>query len=267
MTFWNIDKKLSLVPDIALLMKVTDCDILVLAETGGARVDLDTVLQQTVDRRVRHITPFGKVVHVWTTLTSKEIRNASSKDRFEAFRVQTMAPEPTLMVFAHLRSKVGRATAGEVLDTKEFAANVRAIEKRPWSVGRTIVAGDLNLWPYDDAMLLPEVLGASASRTIVAGQPTKRRNGSVFDRFYNPTWNLLGDASGPPGTYYWENDARGGNWYCLDQILLRAPLIQTFALSSLHVVTSINGRALIAPNGRPEPQWSDHLPITFALET
>jgi hypothetical protein len=266
-TFWNIDKNQSLVADIALLMKETDCDILVLAETGGARVDLDTVLQQTVNSRVRHLTPLGNVVHVWTTLTRSEIRKASSKDRFEAFRVQTVAPEPTLMVFAHLRSKVGRATAGEVLDTEKFAADVRAIEKRSWSVGRTIVAGDLNLWPYDDAMLLPEVLGASASRTVVAGQPTKRRNGSVFNRFYNPTWNLLGDAGGPPGTYYWEDDPHGGNWYCLDQVLLRAPLIPTFLLSSLQVVTAINGRTLIAPNGRPQPRWSDHLPITFALET
>lgn len=267
MTFWNIDKKVSLVPDIALLMKETNCDILVLAETGGAHVDLEWALQATVSPSVRHVTPLGKYVHVWTRLTPTEIRTAGSKERLEAFTVQTKASEPTLMIFAHLRSKVGRPEPREVLETWKFAEDVREIENESSAAGRTIVAGDLNLWPYDASMMLPELLGASASRAIVAKHPTKRRDHVNFDRFYNPSWNLLGDANGPPGTYYWEDDSLGGNWYCLDQLLLREPLLQAFSPSSLRVVTSIDGRALVAPDGRPERGWSDHMPITFALET
>ncbi len=264
MTFWNIGKNERLAADIALLVQETGCDILALAETGDAHLDLTRVLQQ-VAPNARHITPLGKSIHVWTTLREDKIEPADSRDRCEAFKVEIQAPLPTLMVFVHLRSKVGRSVIDEIAETSEFASVIRKMEKSSLSAGRTIVVGDFNLHPYDETMLHPKGLGASASATIVAAEPPRRWRGETFDRFYNPTWNLLGDAHGPPGTYYWTDDMRGGNWYCLDQVLLRAPAIPNFLPASLRVVTSIGGRPLIAPSGKPAPNWSDHLPITFAL--
>jgi len=43
--------------------------------------------------------------------------------------------------------------------------------------------------------------------------------------FYNPTWNLLGDANGPPGTYYWRNGREEAGWYVLDHVLLRPKIV------------------------------------------
>ena len=267
MTFWNVHKKVSLVPAIVQLVRETRCDILVTAETGRVHKGLDTVLRTAVDPIFRHLTPLGRSIHVWTTLNENQIEQAGTGQRFEAFRVRTFASEQTLMVFAHLKSKVNRSAADEMADTMEFAVAVRAMEKEKWSVGRTAVVGDLNLNPYDEAMLTQRGLAANAARAIVTGQPKVQRNRVGYDRFYNPTWNLLGDIVEPPGTYFWKGDGFGGNWYCLDQVLLRAALIPMFLPASLRVVTSIGGAPLVWPNGQPAPYMSDHLPIAFALET
>ena len=266
-TFWNVDERVSLTADIAILMKETGSDILVLGETGNVHAGLDLVLQQVVDPCVRHLTPYSGDVHVWTKLDEKQIALTRSEDRFEAFKVRTMASETTLIVFAHLRSKSKRSAEEEALDTEQFLVALRMMEQAECPAERTVVAGDLNLRPFDPAMMMHRLFGASASRTIVERKPTMRRRGQEHARFYNPSWRLLNDSNGPPGTYFWKDDTLGGNWYCVDQVLLRGALIPSFMPETLRVVTSIGGRTLIARNGKPAPNWSDHLPITFALET
>ncbi len=267
MTFWNIDSQSSVVSLLPSLLRETGCDILVTAETGTLANAVSDALHLDVGTHVRHLTPAGRDVHVWSLLGKTKIRAVRSEQRFEAFRVKTSAQSPTLMVFAHLRSKAKRAAADEALDTAEFIATLNQMERKRWVAGRTVVAGDLNLHPYDESMKLPRLFNASASGATVAQKSAFRRRGHVHNRFYNPSWNLLGDANGPPGTFYWDADGLGGNWYCLDQVLLRPQLIPTFLLSSLRVITSIGGQALITLDGRPTSGGSDHMPVTFAVET
>ena len=48
--------------------------------------------------------------------------------------------------------------------------------------------------------------------------------------FYNPMWNLLGDAQEPYGTYYYAGNGHPINtyWNIYDQVIIRPALRGTF---------------------------------------
>lgn len=82
--------------------------------------------------------------------------------------------------------------------------------------------------------------------------------------FYNPSWNLLGDFNGSPGTYYHGSPGYLSRfWNLLDQVILRPEIAGRLEKSSLAIITSAGGKSLVGPDGRPN--CCDHLPLTFAL--
>ena len=80
-------------------------------------------------------------------------------------------------------------------------------------------------------------------------------------------WNLFGDFSNPPGTYFYnESNPNGSYWHIFDQVMIRPCLRKSFKEESLKIVTVIGTTNLLADNGKPDTQISDHLPIVFEIK-
>jgi len=258
-TFWNIETRSDIADALAELAIETQCDVLITAETGGVHVDFDNLLRSAYDPNFRLATSAGSKVHVWTRL--KLLRPVAHDAWFEAFSFPEKSGHKLLLIFAHLPSKAGRSPEREWDHAKEFAVAVRKLERTHGT--RTLVFGDLNLFPYDPGARAPEALNAIASQRMAIASPTRRSRYKSYDVFYNPTWNLLGDAFGTPGTFFWD-DTR--DWYVLDQVLVRPLLIPQFQLRSLRVVSTIGTSDLVNSDGRPSKNWPDHLPLTFHMD-
>jgi hypothetical protein len=87
----------------------------------------------------------------------------------------------------------------------------------------------------------------------------------MYGKFYNPMWKFLSNEAPPYGTYFYDS---GGivnyYWHIFDQVIMRPQLIEAFDDDSLSIVTQIGGTSLLA-KGKPDKQYSDHLPIFFSL--
>jgi hypothetical protein len=117
--------------------------------------------------------------------------------------------------------------------------------------------------PFDDGMVSAAAMN-SVPCLDLAKNETRTVQGKKYKFFYNPTWNLLGDFGGIPGTYFHKSpNYRSDYWNMLDQILLRPGIADKFDRKSLRIITETESISLLSPKRRPS--ISDHLPIYFSL--
>ena len=122
--------------------------------------------------------------------------------------------------------------------------------------------------PYESGMVAASGLNSVMSRAIAA-RDVRTVQGRDYRLFYNPMWGHFGDArSSTAGSYYYDS-AQHVNyfWHMFDQILIRPELAARFDSDHVKIVTSLAGRSLVRPDGRPDASaYSDHLPVIFELE-
>lgn len=95
-------------------------------------------------------------------------------------------------------------------------------------LNNTIMLGDINENPYDSGCLnATKFHGISSGED--AGKESRLIMGKTFKMFYNPMWNLFGDFSYPPGTYY-HNGSEPINsfWNIYDQVMIRPSMRKCF---------------------------------------
>ena len=65
-------------------------------------------------------------------------------------------------------------------------------------------------------------------------------------------WNLLGDFSYPPGTYYL-NQAKLNSpmWYMLDQVIISQELLPSFRREDLRIITTCSSGDLMDKSLHP----------------
>jgi len=124
-----------------------------------------------------------------------------------------------------------------------------------------VVAGDMNLPPFDDAITSEEGLRANRSWAWVA------RNSSGTNRaLFNSTWILLGRHH-LPGTLYRSSVDLDGPWFGCDQVMVSAGLSEHGGFA-VDVVDVVGGKSLRKAGsiGMPDSDiGSDHLPIVSKL--
>ena len=130
----------------------------------------------------------------------------------------------------------------------------------------TIVVGDFNINPYDASLI-----NARYFHGIPIYEEAKRKSriiaGKEFYMFYNPMWNLLGDAQEPYGTYYRSAaDTFNPYWHIYDQVIIRPSLRSRFVDGNLKIITGSANVSLLDKNKHPNHSISDHLPITFEIK-
>lgn len=166
----------------------------------------------------------------------------------------------------HLNSKIysGHEEIREI-HMDQIIKDIQDVERELQSKN-TIVVGGFNINPYDASLI-----NARYFHGLPIYEEAKRKSrkiaGKEFYMFYNPMWNLLGDAQEPYGTYYYAgNDPINTYWNIYDQVIIRPALRARFVANSLRIIKETRTRFLLDSNGHPDKKISDHLPIVFEIK-
>lgn len=177
-----------------------------------------------------------------------------------------------VICFAHLESPLGKFFPQSNSYSQALSLRNRIVEiESEWSVPDTILLGDLNMDPYNPAMINGQGLNAAMCKHV--SKQKHRTFGSKEDKeivrfFYNPMWRFLGDRTqaNQPGTFYNSGDKTDSAvWHCIDQCLVRPSLIKSLALDSPKILTSFGDVNLLTKRGVINKSISDHLPIFASL--
>lgn len=169
-----------------------------------------------------------------------------------------------LLTCFHLPSKLFADRLKKDIAIRRIVKEIENYEKS-LRIQRTIVVGDMNENPYETGCL-----GADRFHGIPiykdAVKKYRKIMGEYFEMFYNPMWNLLGDFSYPPGTYYYsDNEVENPFWNIYDQVMIRPCLREFFVDRELRILFKTETEKLIDGNNHPSKNISDHLPIIFEI--
>lgn len=262
--FWNVGKK-SIGNLVGSIAAERDIDLIVLAECS---TPLETLreLNRTSPRNYFHSPSLTGKIHTYSCLPQGSITPLVEYSGLAIHQVHPPIGKDFLLVGVHLPSKMHMNSDDQLLECTTLVRKITSFEQR---VGhcRTIVVGDFNLNPFEEALVAAHCFHAASSRPIAARRQRIIR-GESYQFFYNPMWNHFGDRGpSPPGTYYYERSAPTDLfWNMFDQVLLRPEVMDQFDDNSLEILTSVGGYSLLNTNGRPNKSaGSDHLPIFFSL--
>jgi hypothetical protein len=123
---------------------------------------------------------------------------------------------------------------------------------------QNIVAGDLNLPPFDQSVVRGDGLHANRSLPWVRGKPY-----GLDRRMFNATWGILSCHDGACGTFYRTPVEVDGPWHAIDQIIMTERLVDE-SKYSVEVLEAVGGVSLRTSGrvGMPNVKiGSDHLPL------
>jgi hypothetical protein len=266
--FWNLGNSPRLTA-LGRLARAHDVDVVVMAECGLTPGDVLGELNSGGVSSYHHSPSECDRVTIYSRFPHRFIKPVHESDRVSIRHLRRAGAQDLLLAAVHLRSKLHQTdiASNQLLATLHLAQDIAKVERK---VGhqRSLVVGDLNMNPFDPAVVAGECLNATMDRRIAA-KKERTINKKTYPFFYNPMWSLLGDHSaGPPGTYYYKSES--GQvvyyWHMLDQVLLRPDLLPVFDNRSLQILDSDGQDSFLSPNGTPDTvTGSDHFPITFRL--
>lgn len=264
--FWNLNNK-CITESVARLALMHQIDILMLVECSIQPFDLLNSLNSLGDSDYFFSPSECDRVKIYTKFSEGYIRPIYENDKLTIRHLNLPEKLDILLAVTHFVSKLKWHDKSQALQCPIFANHITAAEER---IGhsRTILVGDLNMNPFEDG-----VIGANGLNAVMSRSIAKRGNRIVdketYPYFYNPMWNLLGDATtGPPGTYYYpQSEHVAFFWHMFDQVLLRPDLIERFRVDDLKILESDGMIRFLSEKGYPNKRrFSDHLPIFFKLE-
>ena len=122
----------------------------------------------------------------------------------------------------------------------------------------TIVIGDYNASPFDEELIQKDCFNAVLFQDLIMKSESVKVAGSAFRRFYNPIITYINENPKMYGSFYHSNGANSLYWYCLDQVIMRKSLIDSFI--RLEYLRKIGNRSLMNNTGIND-SISDHLPL------
>ena len=154
------------------------------------------------------------------------------------------------MACIHLPSKLHKDENSRTIIADSVRKDIIKIENNYDK--NTIIVGDFNSDPYERT--LQSLSGFHATMDKKYARAGRIFNGTHYEAFYNPMWNLYGDMKKPIGTYYLnKNEDVNQYWYLLDQVILRPDMIDVFKEESLEIIEY------------PIKGITDHFPIFFSI--
>jgi hypothetical protein len=265
--FWNIART-DLSEIIAAACVAHDVDFLVVAECQIAEFRLLTHLNSFGSAQTYIGVHKGETsLRMFTRLPGASITAVFDDGRVSIRRVAAPLGREILLVAAHLPSKLHADHSTQYIRVREVRSEIERAEK---IVGHrnTLIIGDLNLNPFEEAMIAADGFHAVMDARI-AMKMNRTVQGIEYSFLYNPMWGRLGDNNaGPCGTYYFNNSGASINYYwnTFDQVLIRPELIECFDNRKLKVLTEIGGISLI-DRDTIDKTFSDHLPIIVNINT
>ncbi len=191
------------------------------------------------------------------------IKHKRDGNRYSIKEVYLKNSMPLMLVMVHLPSKLHLSDDDQAVRATLIREEIEEIEKE-CGHENTIIIGDFNMNPFDKGMV--SAMAFNSIPCLRAHQKNGRNiQGKEFQFFYNPSWNLLGDANESAGTYFHKSPGTLSHyWNTLDQVLVRPSLARKYPYCKLRVLTTTKKMSLVDNNSIPN--ISDHLPIIFTLE-
>lgn len=258
---WNIDKK-ALAARVGRLAVATRADVVVLVEPGDTAAEV-----------VSELTKFGSCsvvseptspIAVFSRSPSLVVSTLLNSWRWQILTLQTAMRPELLLAVAHLPSKKDASEDTQLSSAIEFSRDI-ARQETLRSHTRTVVAGDLNMNPFEKGVMFNHAFNATSTRSV-AEQESRSVRRVEYPLFYNPMWSCFGDRTkGAPGSFYRSaGEAVNYHWNIYDQVLLRPAVMN--ALGTVRILDLDGQESLLTANGIPDTtKGSDHLPLYFRL--
>lgn len=165
-----------------------------------------------------------------------------------------------LIVLVHYPSKMHMSNSDQKSFVSKQSGIIEGMENR-LNTKNTIVVGDFNFNPHEEAMLSADGMNAVCCSRI-ARKESRKIKGSEYQFFFNPMWRYYTKESGVGhGTYYW--NPRGYTsiyWNIFDQAIYRPQLIDDVDVEIIehHQMTGFPALDLFS--------IADHLPIKLTVK-
>jgi endonuclease/exonuclease/phosphatase family metal-dependent hydrolase len=207
--------------------------------------------------------PSGRF-HLFSRSADLDLHEVYGGPRVSLRRLKYAGSELSLGV-VHVVDKLNWDTANQSNQVQLLAAEIGR-QEFALKHDRTLLIGDFNMNPFDQAMNMATGLNAMMTEKCVARLSRKQQD-QDYPFFYNPMWNLFGDRTpGPPGTYYHTSSSQGMyGWNMLDQVLVRPSALPWF--DKVEILTAAGSSSLLNKSERPNKNIaSDHFPILVKLK-
>jgi len=173
------------------------------------------------------------------------------------------------VIAVHLPSKLETCQEDQSLACRLLKRDLTDWAGNEPAKSATIILGDFNLDPFEHGMVALDCLHAISSANLVAQKKQRICQGEESRLLYNPCWSLLGDATQPPGTYYYDRSGHAYNqfWHVFDQVLLDVDLQDRLRPPGVQIITDHGTHhSFLDGSGIPKrDEYSDHLPLLFTL--
>ena len=257
--FWNTHRNVDINSYILDIVNQNEIDVLVLAEYMAEINELNDNLKQCKKRLFNWNTKGCERIHIWGNYI-----DVTPGEQNKYFSVQIVNKQ-YIMCGVHMYSNLnGEHYDERVALAEEIMYSIKHIKQR-LQTEHVIVIGDINESPYEKACLSAKGFHALPALQIL-DKGSRTVYGKEYEKMYNPMWNLLGDFSFPPGTYYYSgNEVENSFWNVYDQVMIRPCLRGQFVDDELKILCETKKRKLIDANNHPDKKISDHLPIVFEI--
>lgn len=262
--FWNTHNNTNINHILKDLIKQYRCDVVALAEyKANIRELLDLLDKEGIN--LYHVKQIGCTrIHILTKFVPEKIEALPETSRYTIKKIPHDDLIDTIVAFVHLPSKLHANSYDLLEQVRYLKQDIEEMEEK-LDCKNTIVMGDFNMNPFEDAMISASGLHSLSCKDI-ANKNTRTVSGRPYSMFYNPMWNLLGDNVKPVGSYYYSDSSIINYfWNIFDQVIIRPELSSHFKLNKLCIVNKIGDTSLIDKNKKPNKNISDHLPIFFEI--
>lgn len=264
--FWNLNKK-PLHNVLARIVQQYEIDIIILAEFNIAISSMLTALNTDPTNQFHYSPSIGCTkISIFSKFSPNFLPPIYEEDRITIRHLTLPGLTDIILAAVHLPSKLYWNDNSQAAECREIARSIAMVENQ-LSHERSVLVGDMNMNPFEDGLIQANGFHAVMSKNI-ASKKSRVVQGRNYSFFYNPMWNLMGDATpGPPGTFFYDNSSHNVYfWNMFDQVVIRPDIIPYFSNNDLQVISSVGNTSLLSKNGYPDKRiMSDHLPIVFRL--
>jgi hypothetical protein len=266
---WNLNRR-PLQQLVAELARSRNVDVLILLECDIRIADLLLALNRDAGSIFHYAAnPAGPSdeIKIFTRFSTEFLRPVQDAKRLTIRHLVLPARTDVILAAVHFRSKLHWSDTSQYFECTELARTIADAE-REVGHSQTILAGDLNMNPFEAGVVAANGLNATMVRRQALKQSRTVRD-KDYTFFYNPMWGHFGDGElKPPGTYY---NASGEHvtyyWNIFDQVLVRPGLVERLSRDGVEIVTNVAGASLLTRNSRPDRSvGSDRLPLLFRLD-
>lgn len=256
--FWNTKRNNNINAYIKSIIDDNAIDIVILAEYTADGNEISEWVSNR-GRLIKGFTSGCERINIWSSYPQM---TPSVQEKHYSIQIL----DDFVICSLHLMSDLRRNQADERMERIQRMMHDVIQAESEINSQKTIIVGDFNAMPYEKTCLSANGLHGLPSLNEKE-KSTRTVDNIQYRKFYNPMWNLMGDFSFPPGTYYL-NEAKlySPMWYMLDQVIISRDVMKLFNKSSLKILTTCSYSDLTDKNNHPNKRISDHFPIVFEVE-